>query len=69
MNDPKMNIPQNRVLFDDVIKYAVPDIEPGEEDEETNKKPKLKLTVDEEMEAEIKKIRNRMRRAMPKVKE
>ena len=69
MNDPKMNIPQNRVLFDDVIKYAVPDIEPGEEDEETNTKPKLKLTVDEEMEAEIKKIRNRMRRAMPKVKE
>jgi len=25
IHDPKMNIPQNRVLFDDVIKYAVQD--------------------------------------------
>ena len=30
MHDPKMNIPQNRVLFDDVIKFAVPDLEPDE---------------------------------------
>ena len=63
-----MNIPQNRVLFDDVIKYAVHDVKQTDEADGTVAK-KRTVSVEEEMENEIKAIRNRMRRELPKVKE
>ena len=51
IHDPKMNIPQNRVLFDDVIKYAVRDVKPTDDADGTVTK-KRTASVEEEMENE-----------------
>ena len=67
LTDPKMNIPQNKELFEFVIKTGVKGV-----GTETADKAILKggmRSQDEEMENEIQAIRGRLRRKIEKVKD
>lgn len=73
--DPKMNIPQNQELFNNVIKNAIAEVE---QEEGIEQKPDKKLTLspkkigkleDQEIEEEIAAIREKLRGKFKEIKE